>query len=147
MKHVNPMPTKFHDDATQSQHQSSKSSRLSIHTRKIWHFFVLLLMMFCTNPLKPTVFHNALGNIVETSGGSWQLIKILNRLGCVSSPDTHDRFYAQMLLITEKEVFGLIFPPIALQLLLSIISICCKVTLQFIVEISINEVIMTQQFS
>lgn len=29
---------------------------------------------------------------METSGGSRQLIKLLNRLGCVASPDSHDRF-------------------------------------------------------
>ena len=31
-------------------------------------------------------------DIVETSGGSRELLRILNRLGCTSSPDTHDRF-------------------------------------------------------
>ena len=48
--------------------------------------------MFCTNPRKPTAFHNVLADVVETGGGSRQLLKILNQLGCVSSPDTHDRF-------------------------------------------------------
>ena len=27
-------------------------------------------------------------------GGSRQLLRVLNRLGCVPSPDTHDRFVA-----------------------------------------------------
>ncbi len=48
--------------------------------------------MFCTNPRKPTVIHNILADVVETCGGSRQLLRILNRLGCVSSSDTHDRF-------------------------------------------------------
>ena len=33
-----------------------------------------------------------MADVDETGGGSRQLLKILNRLGCVSSPDTHDRF-------------------------------------------------------
>ena len=41
---------------------------------------------------QPTSFHNLLADVVEVCGGSRQLIRILNRLGCVSSPDTHDRF-------------------------------------------------------
>jgi hypothetical protein len=36
--------------------------------------------------------HTLLADVIETSGGSRELIKILNRLGCVGSPDTHDRF-------------------------------------------------------
>ena len=48
--------------------------------------------MYCTNPRKPSAIHNLLADVVEASGGSRQLIKILNRIGCVSSTDTHDRF-------------------------------------------------------
>ena len=33
-----------------------------------------------------------LADVVEMCGGSCQLVRILNRLGCTSSPDTHDRF-------------------------------------------------------
>lgn len=33
--------------------------------------------------------------MVEICGGSRQLLKILNRLGCTGSPDTHDRFITQ----------------------------------------------------
>ena len=33
--------------------------------------------------------------MVEVCGGSRQLLRILNRLGCTSSPDTHDRFVTQ----------------------------------------------------
>ena len=48
--------------------------------------------MYITNPNRPTPVHNILADIVETHGGSRELIKIRNRLGCVASPDTHDRF-------------------------------------------------------
>ena len=38
------------------------------------------------------MMHDLLADIVEMCGGSRQLLRILNRLGCTSSPDTHDRF-------------------------------------------------------
>ena len=33
-----------------------------------------------------------MADVVEVCGGSHQLLRILNRLGCTSSADTHDRF-------------------------------------------------------
>ena len=36
--------------------------------------------------------HNLLADVVEVCGGSRQLLKILNRIGCVSSSYTHDHF-------------------------------------------------------
>ena len=36
--------------------------------------------------------HDLLADTVEMCGGSRQLLRILNRLGCTSSPDTHDHF-------------------------------------------------------
>ena len=45
--------------------------------------------------MQPTHFHNLLAGMVKVCGGSQQLFIVLNRLGCVSSPDTHDRFVTQ----------------------------------------------------
>ena len=39
--------------------------------------------------------HHLLSDVVEVCGGSRQLLRILNRLGCVSSPDSHDRFITE----------------------------------------------------
>ena len=39
------------------------------------------------------MMHDLLADTVEMCGGSHQLLRILNRLGCTSSPDTHDRFF------------------------------------------------------
>ena len=52
-------------------------------------------LKFCTNPKKPTPIHDLIADVVEFCGGLRLLISILNRLGCVSSPDTHDRFVTQ----------------------------------------------------
>ena len=92
MEETNPLLTDFLADATQSQCSSSNYGTLTTHIRQTRLFFILSLLMFCTNPRKPTAFHNVLADVVETGGGSRQLLKILNQLGCVSSPDTHDRF-------------------------------------------------------
>ena len=59
------------------------------------YFFILNQLKFCTNPKKPTPIHDLIADVVEVCGGSRLLISILNRLGCVSSPDTHDRLVAQ----------------------------------------------------
>ena len=48
--------------------------------------------MNCTNTNKPTLLHVMLADVVEMCGGSRNLIKILNQLGVVASPDMHDRF-------------------------------------------------------
>ena len=51
--------------------------------------------MFCTNPKSPTPIHDLIADLTEICGGSRQLIWILNRLRCASSPDTHDRYVSQ----------------------------------------------------
>ena len=55
-------------------------------------FNLLNTLQFCTNPTKSLPLHDLLADAVEICGGSRQLLRILNRLGCTSSPDTHDRF-------------------------------------------------------
>lgn len=62
------------------------------NVRKLRLFFILCLLMYCANPMKPMAIHNLLANVVEVCGGSRLLLKILNNFGCVSSADTHDRF-------------------------------------------------------
>ena len=44
----------------------------------------------CLSVLNPLLT----ADVVEVCGGSQQLLKVLNWLGCVSSPNTHDRFVA-----------------------------------------------------
>ena len=89
--------TDFLSIATQTareQHSARRIAESDIvnHSKKVRQFFLLCQLMYCTNPKQSTPMHNLLADIVETCGGSRQLLRILNRLGCVSSPDTHDRF-------------------------------------------------------
>ena len=74
------------------QHTSTaNASEKTGHVKKICQYFILCQLLYCTNPKQPTPIHNLLADVVEVCGGSRHLLNILNRLGCVSSPDTHDR--------------------------------------------------------
>ena len=55
--------------------------------------------MFCTNPKSPTPIHDVIADVTEVCGGSRQLIQILNRLGCASFADTHDRYITQYAMV------------------------------------------------
>ena len=57
-------------------------------TNIIPQYFILSLLMNCINPNQCNMLHTILSDIVEVCGGSRLLIKVLNRLGCVSSADT-----------------------------------------------------------
>ena len=71
---VNPQIIKFLQVATQSTRQKVLTSETFAHTRKICIFFILCCLLFCTNPKQVTPLHNILADIVETNGGSRQLI-------------------------------------------------------------------------
>ena len=69
--------------------QSLPPSQHSNHSKIA---FIVCLLINCTHAKQLTPFHNILADIVERSGGSRELLRIFNRLGCTSSPDTHDCF-------------------------------------------------------
>ena len=58
--------------------------------------------MFCTNPNSPTPIHDLIADLTEVCVGSRHLIRILNRLGCASSPDTHDRYVTQLAMAQRQ---------------------------------------------
>ena len=74
---------------------STSEGELSSHIKKVRIYFILCLLLFCKIPKQPTPIHNILADAVEVCSGSRKLLKILNRLGCTSSSDTHDRFVTQ----------------------------------------------------
>ena len=75
-------------------HTLRKDSKASKQLKNIRMCNVLNLLQFCTNPNQPLLFHDLLADAVEMCGGSRELLKILNKLVCTSSPDTHNRFVA-----------------------------------------------------
>ena len=88
---VNPLLLQFIQGATKAV-QNKEYDTISKHVKRIRQLFILCQLLYCTNPKQVTPLHNMLADVVEMCGGSHQLIRILNRLGCTSSPDTHDRF-------------------------------------------------------
>ena len=97
LQSVNPLLLEFMKSITttvrERKHPSLASeSANSKHIKDIRIYFALCLLQYCTNPSQPIPFHNLISDAVEVCGGSRQLLQILNRLGCTSSPDTHDRF-------------------------------------------------------
>jgi hypothetical protein len=77
--------------AVRAKHTSAMSD-ITRHTKKIRQYFIICLLMNCINSTQSKPIHKLLADVVESNGGSRQLMKLLNRLGCVSSPDSHDRF-------------------------------------------------------
>ena len=99
LQNMNQLLLEFVDRITatvrEMKHQTlRKESKASKQLKNIRMYNVLSLLQFCTNPNQPLLFHDLLADAVEMCGGSRELLKILNKLGCTSSPDTHDRFVA-----------------------------------------------------
>ena len=67
--------------------QTSYESNNSKHVKKSDS-----ILQCCTYPSQPTPFHVLISDAVEVCGGPHKPLQILNRLGCRSSPDAHDRF-------------------------------------------------------
>ena len=100
LEDVNPLLMDFITLATRTIRERQRSrlssdSEMSKHVKKVRQYFIVCLLLFCTNPKQPTPMHNLLADVIEVCGGSRLLLRVLNRLGCVSSPDTHDRFVTQ----------------------------------------------------
>ena len=58
------------------------------HIKKVHRFFSLCVLLFCTDDWCYLPLHNLITDVVESLGGSTQLVQILNRLGMCSSADT-----------------------------------------------------------
>jgi len=93
LQKLNPLLVNFLLVATGSVHECQHCHR-NEHTKLVCIFFIICLLQFSTNT-KPTIIHHLLSDVAEVCGGSRELMRVLNRPGCVSSPDTHDRFVTE----------------------------------------------------
>ena len=75
-------------------HLQSESATAK-QTKHIRQYFIISLLMYSINPNHSSLLHNILADIVEVCGGSRLLMKVLNKLGCASSDDTHDQFVTE----------------------------------------------------
>ena len=65
-----------------------KSADTQSHIKKVRFYFIICMLMYCTDDTCNFPMHNLLTDMVETLGGSTTLIRILNRLGICTSSDT-----------------------------------------------------------
>ena len=75
-------------------HLESESATAK-HTKLTRQYFILSLLVYCINSNHSSLLHTILAYVVEVCSGSRLLLKILNRLACVSSADSHDRFVTE----------------------------------------------------
>ena len=101
LNNINPLLLDFLISSTNTIRER-EISNTNEHIKKTRIFFILCQLMFCTNPKSPTPIHDLIADITEVCGVSRQLIRILNRLGCASSPDTHDRFVTQHAMVQRQ---------------------------------------------
>ena len=98
---INPLLLEFLTGITNPARERDTKS-VATHTKKLRLFYILSQLMFCTNPKKPTPLHDIIADTIEVCGGSRQLIRIFNRLGCCSSADTHDRFVTEYAIARRQ---------------------------------------------
>ena len=91
LQNVDPLLVKFLLTAT-STARERQHCHINEQTKLAHTFFIICLLQFSTNRKQPTFFHHLLSDVVEVCSGSHQLMRIL---GCVSLPDTHDRFVTE----------------------------------------------------
>ena len=108
---INPLLLEFLTDITISVRDRGTTNATE-YIKKVCLFFILNQLKFCTNPKMPTLIHNVIVDVVEMCGGSRLLICILNRLGCATFPDTHDKFVTHHAVIEVSQTFGITFPAI-----------------------------------
>ena len=73
---------------------------------KLQCLYCLCVMLFATNRCCSVPSHILLTDLIDSQGGSYELIRILNRIGAVASVDTH-RCYVQFQ-VAQKMSAGLL---------------------------------------
>lgn len=62
------------------------------HTKQVRRFVLFSIMMFCINDQYTIPLHTLITDVIESQGGSTELVKILNQLGLCASSDTLARY-------------------------------------------------------
>ena len=75
---------------------------LKSHTKKLRCFSLACIIMFCANSECNFPLHTLLADAIECFGGSTELIRIFNRLGVVTSKDTHARYVEHVVTQYEE---------------------------------------------
>ena len=84
---VNPTLWTFITDITQCKVDTTMT-----HDKKLTCIYCLCMLMFSMNRQCSIPLHVLLTDIVDSCGGSKELIQILNKFGAIASTDTHKRY-------------------------------------------------------
>lgn len=71
---------------------SKKAAKKESQKRNIRRFFCVCVMLFTINSQCSFPLHTLLTDVIETCGGSERLVRLFNRLGICSSPETALRY-------------------------------------------------------
>ena len=97
------------DAVTRLTHSSNeklgrKQSDSHVHERKVRIAYIVCVIVFCATGGRCSVpLHTLLTDYIEASGGSSELITVLNRLGAVVSSETLDRHLVRVSAQRKKE--------------------------------------------
>ncbi len=99
----------FIENCTTSKRENEHKLNF-LHVKKLRRFFIICLFQFCQNIEQPLPIHNILADVIQVSG-SRLLLRVLNRLGCTSSPDTYMiGLLLHKQLDKEKSHYGIHYP-------------------------------------
>ena len=95
MSDFDPVLLNFINQLTQTVCQSRRKlfndENESLTIKKLRHFYILGVILFCTNTTCSMPLHVVLTEAIICHGGSLELVRILNRVGAVASIDTNSR--------------------------------------------------------
>ena len=116
LQHTNQLLLEFLNSIIATVHERKHSvlgreKDTSKQLKRVRIYYILCHLQIYTDPSQPTVMHDLIPDAVEMCGGSCQLLRILNRLRCTSSPDTHDRFVTQHAEVQCKHNIWNELPP------------------------------------
>ena len=77
--------------------------------RKLRLFYIMCVICFSTDSRCNLPLHTLLTDVVDTHGGTHELIQILNRLGAISSADTHARYIDFIVRNTKDKTHNVNF--------------------------------------
>ena len=86
---------------------SRKQSEAHVHERKVKIAYLVCVVMFCASGGRCAVpLHTLLTDYIEATGGSSELISVLNKLGAVASSETLDRHIIKVSI--QRKMDGLL---------------------------------------
>ena len=89
---IDPLLWKFVVLITRSVRETHKCTTENIsHQRKLQCLYTLCVILFNTNRTCSVPLHLLLTDLVESQGGTSELVRLLNSVGAIASADTHQR--------------------------------------------------------